>query len=44
VTIAVCIDLSKPSTIIDEANEWMNIIRKEVGNSIHEKIGMQEVK
>lgn len=43
VTIAICVDLSRPASLIEDVNEWLSILKKEVGNSLHEKLGMQEV-
>lgn len=43
VTIAICVDLSRPATIIDDVTEWISALKKETGNALHEKIGMQEV-
>ena len=28
VTVAVCLDLSKPGTLIEEVNEWISIAKK----------------
>lgn len=43
VTVAICLDLSKPGTLIEEVNEWMGVIKKEIESALHEKVGMQEV-
>jgi hypothetical protein len=43
VTVAICLDLSRPASLIEDINEWLSILKKEVGNALHEKIGMQEV-
>jgi hypothetical protein len=43
VTVVICVDLSRPASIIEDVNEWLSILKKEVGNTLHEKIGMQEV-
>jgi hypothetical protein len=41
VTVAICVDLSRPASVIEDVNEWLSILKKEVGNTLHEKIGMQ---
>ena len=34
----ICVDLSKPETIIDESLEWIEILRKETDKLLHEKL------
>lgn len=35
VTVAICVDLSQPASLIDDVNEWLSILKKEVGNTLH---------
>lgn len=35
VTVAICLDLSKPTTLIQEATEWVSLLRQQIELSIH---------
>lgn len=35
VVIAICVDLSRPSSVIEEVNEWLSVARKEVNIALH---------
>jgi len=42
-TIAICVDLSRPGSLIDEINEWIALLVQNLNVSFQEKLGLQDV-
>jgi hypothetical protein len=44
VTVAICIDLERPSKVIEEVTSWIEAVKQEMEMVIQEKIGLEEVR
>lgn len=43
-TVAICLDLSNPASIIPQVQHWVSTLQREIDNALQEKVGLQEVR